>query len=132
MTSTTVTYIKTMDEFRTLLESDKPVVIDFTATWCPPCRRIAPLYEKLAKQHANGLTLVKVDVDDANEVSEHCGVTCMPTFQVYVKGNKVDELKGASDDALQAMLDKYDTTTTTTEEADKEEDESEHKEEVKA
>ncbi|CAL1590793.1 unnamed protein product [Knipowitschia caucasica] len=89
-------YLTSKDEFDAELEQagNKLVVIDFTATWCGPCRTIAPEFEKLAAQIPD-VIFVKVDVDEAAELSQHCGISCMPTFQFYKNKVKVAEITGA-------------------------------------
>merc|ERR1739848_238463 len=94
-------YLKTVEEYQKAIES--PCVIDFTATWCGPCNYIAPIYEKLSTKYSN-IKFYKVDVDDADEVSELAGISCMPTFQFFNGGQKVDELEGASQDELESKL----------------------------
>ncbi|KAG8595253.1 hypothetical protein GDO81_001468 [Engystomops pustulosus] len=100
-----VQYVETEDEFRAILESggDKLIVVDFTATWCGPCQRIAPFYESLATKYP-GILLYKVDVDEAAEISAQCGIRAMPTFQFYKFGKKVDELCGADQDKLESII----------------------------
>lgn len=58
----------------------KLVVIDFYATWCPPCRTIAPQYVELANNLAGTVVMVKVDIDENRETKQFCNVKCMPTF----------------------------------------------------
>lgn len=102
-----VAVVATMEEFDALT-SMGPVIIDFTATWCGPCKMIGPTFEKLSKEDANvGIKFIKVDVDDAEDVAEKCGVTAMPTFQVWRGGNKVSSLVGASKDKLAALIAKF-------------------------
>ena len=87
-------------------DSDMAMVVDFTAVWCGPCQRIAPLFAELAKKHANAL-FVKVDVDELEDVMHSCEVMAMPTFQVYKGGAKVDDLTGANDKKLAEMVAKH-------------------------
>ncbi|CAB9501085.1 Thioredoxin H-type [Seminavis robusta] len=103
-----VNYITSMDEFNTMLETSKSkaVIIDFTATWCPPCKMIGPIFEGLAKEYTS-IEFFKVDVDDAEEVAAKCGIQAMPTFQVFKDGAMVDEMKGASEPGLKAILEKH-------------------------
>merc|ERR1712230_83825 len=61
---------------------DKLVVVDFTATWCGPCQRIAPVFAKLAEEMPD-VVFVKVDVDENDETASACGIQSMPTFQFY-------------------------------------------------
>ena len=87
-------------EFDETLQSDKLVVVDFTATWCPPCQMIGPKFVALAEELGEDVVMVKVDVDANAETSEAAGITCMPTFQFYKAGEKVDEMQGANYDML--------------------------------
>lgn len=84
----------------------KALLVDFTATWCGPCRMIAPFFEELSLTHDNVLFL-KVDVDAVEEVASDCSITAMPTFQVWKGTEKVEELVGASKERLQALAQKY-------------------------
>ena len=79
------------------------VVVDFTATWCGPCQRIAPIFTKLAEEMPE-VCFVKVDVDENEEVAQECGVESMPTFQFYKSGLKVHEFSGASEDKIRGAI----------------------------
>uniref|UniRef100_A0A3B3DN64 Thioredoxin n=1 Tax=Oryzias melastigma TaxID=30732 RepID=A0A3B3DN64_ORYME len=96
-------------EFKKILEEsgNKLVVVDFTATWCGPCRRISPIFEKMSKEpENNNVVFLKVDVDEADDVSRHCGIRCMPTFHFYKGGKKVEEFSGADEKKLKELLTK--------------------------
>ena len=89
-----------------LLEAgDKLVVVDFTAEWCGPCQRIAPKVESMAIELRKSAFFLKVDVDDNEETAGACGVTCMPTFQLFRNGDKVGEIEGADEARLRALID---------------------------
>ncbi|XP_053558644.1 thioredoxin [Bombina bombina] len=100
-----VKHIENLEEFKALLEEAKEslVVVDFTAVWCGPCKRIAPVFEELSKKYSN-VVFVKVDVDDASDVAESCGIKSMPTFQFYKSGAKVHEFSGASPEILEKKI----------------------------
>lgn len=93
--------------FRAILDegraSGKPVIVDFTASWCGPCKLIAPVFEELANATL-GCIFVKVDVDEASDVSGEAGVRAMPTFMKYKNGAKADEFSGADPAKLKAMV----------------------------
>ena len=94
--------IATKGEFDTLLAESgaKLVVVDFTATWCPPCQMIKPKYHALADELGETVVCVAIDVDANAETAESCQITCMPTFQFFKNGAKVDEMQGANYDGL--------------------------------
>jgi len=82
----------------------KLVVIDFTATWCGPCKAIAPLFGQLAAEHAGDAVFLKVDVDENAETAAKYQVSAMPTFLFLKGGEVVDRLMGANPDHLRSMI----------------------------
>ena len=78
------------------------LLVDFTASWCGPCKMIGPYFEELAGKFP-GVVFVKVDVDDLDDVAAECGISAMPTFQLYSNGVKVEELTGADKGKLEAL-----------------------------
>ncbi|XP_014883436.1 thioredoxin-like [Poecilia latipinna] len=102
-----VKFVKTLEEFNDILSTagNKLVVVDFTATWCGPCRRIGPVFEKQAEDPANkDVIFLKVDVDEASDVSQKCEIRSMPTFHFYKNGKKVDEFTGANEKLLMEKI----------------------------
>lgn len=77
-----------------VLESDKPVVVDFTAAWCAPCRVMGPVLEELAEERGD-LRFVKIDVDANAATAARYGVMSMPTFMVFDGGEPVLTLVGS-------------------------------------
>merc|ERR1712151_843441 len=102
---TMVKYIKTLDEFNDLIEKSKSklVLIDFTATWCGPCQRIAPEFENYSTANPN-VICVKVDVDESPDITQKCEISCMPTFQLYKDGKKVDSVSGADMEGVKRIV----------------------------
>ena len=98
---------ETYASFDDMIErSPVPVLVDFYATWCGPCQRIAPVFVKLAEDMPD-VVFVKVDVDDAEEIAASQAVSAMPTFKFYKGGAKIDELVGANAEKLKALCAKY-------------------------
>lgn len=102
-----VRQIATHEEWTALLEEhkDKAVIVDFTASWCGPCKIIGPLFEELSKdeKHSN-IVFVKVDVDENEETAAACSISAMPTFHVYKAKEKVQELRGCDKPGLTNMV----------------------------
>ena len=88
-----------------VLESDKPVLVDFFATWCGPCRMVSPIVDEIAAERADTLKVVKVDVDEAPSVAAAYGVMSIPTLMVFKGGEPVNTQVGAVPKAkIEAML----------------------------
>lgn len=95
--------VEDLDSFHAILAEagDKLVVVDFTATWCGPCKQIAPRFKELAEKAENkNVVFLKVDVDEAADVAAECKINCMPTFQFWKNGKMVEEFSGANYDKL--------------------------------
>jgi thioredoxin 1 len=95
-------------EFSLILETNKYVVVDFYATWCGPCKKIAPRLQELSESHRD-VKFVKVDVDKQEELASKYRVSAMPTFLFFAKGKKVDEVVGANLESIKDKLNKLKT-----------------------
>ena len=136
-----VKQVKDKAEFDGLTKGELVTVVDFTATWCGPCKRISPVFvelaevslgggqgkgarEGLAVRATNDLTtapfqtspfqtyagkanFIKVDVDEAEDITKECGISCMPTFHFYKNGAKLEEMMGASEQQLKDLCAKH-------------------------
>lgn len=89
-----------------VLKSDKPVVLDFWAVWCGPCRVIAPYIEEMYNEYGEKAVIGKVDVDSSNEISIKYGIRNIPTVLYLKNGEVVEKIVGVvSKDALKSKLD---------------------------
>ena len=84
------------DEFRREVAQDsQPVVVDFYANWCPPCKIVAPILEELSTEYAGRVRFVKVDVDDNQELASDFGIMSIPTVMFFGRGKAQDAVIGA-------------------------------------
>jgi thioredoxin 1 len=78
-----------------VLKSDIPVLVDFWAVWCGPCKAIAPTVEELAKQYKGKVKIAKMDVDEHQQVPQQYGIRSIPTLLLFKGGRVVDTIIGA-------------------------------------
>ncbi|KAJ2796600.1 glycerol ether metabolic process [Coemansia guatemalensis] len=95
--------LKSDEQFRNILKEHKFIAIDFTATWCGPCKAIGPVFQKLSESHPSVIFL-KVDVDEFNKIAQEYKVTAMPTFLFLEVGKEPETLVGANKAQLESQL----------------------------
>jgi thioredoxin 1 len=77
-----------------VLESDRPVLVDFWASWCPPCRKLAPTIDELARTHGESAKIGKLDVDQNPETASSYGISSIPAVLVFQGGREVERIVG--------------------------------------
>ena len=82
-----ILYPKDTKEFDEIINKEKLVLVDFWATWCSPCRMLAPVIEKVAEQYEGKIVVLKIDVDEQQELSIRYGIQSIPTVILFKDGN---------------------------------------------
>jgi thioredoxin 1 len=96
----------TKDTFDEAIGAEKPVLVDFWAEWCGPCKAIAPILDEIAVEHADKITIAKVDVDNEKEIAERFEVRGIPLLILFQEGEILAKLVGSrpKKDLLDALL----------------------------
>jgi thioredoxin 1 len=91
-----------------VLQSTKPVLVDFWAEWCAPCRMIGPIIDQIASDFASSATVVKLNVDDNTSSAQRYGIKGIPTLILFSEGKEVERVVGAtSRDSITRIIEKY-------------------------
>lgn len=97
--------VREEDFDRTVLGSGAPVLVDFYADWCAPCKYVAPLMDELAKTHEGALLVVKIDTDQAPDLSQKLGIRSIPTVILFKDGEEAGRSVGFEPEKLRTMAD---------------------------
>ena len=82
-------------EFSGLLQEDKLLVVDFFATWCGPCKKLSPTLDEVSEEFGEQVNIVKVDVDESEDLAMNYGIRSVPTVLFFKNGQQVDKFVGA-------------------------------------
>ena len=82
-------------DFESFIKSKKPVIVDFWAEWCGPCRMSTPIFEELSKEFAGSMEFAKVNVDECSDTATRFNIFSIPTFLIFKNGEQVGEIHGA-------------------------------------
>lgn len=104
MAGNKVTSVNDASFDKEVLKADKPVLVDFWAPWCGPCRAIAPVVDALADQYDGKVKVVKVNTDDSQQVAAQFGIMSIPALFVFKDGKVSQQLIGANPQKLKEMV----------------------------
>jgi thioredoxin 1 len=91
-----------------VLQSDRPVLVDFWAAWCAPCRMLAPTVEAVAEKYSDNARVLKLNVDENPSISQRYGIKGIPTLILFKNGKEEERVVGAtSKEAISRMIDKH-------------------------
>jgi thioredoxin 1 len=91
-----------------VLQSERPVLVDFWAEWCAPCRMLAPTVEAVGEQYAGSVDVVKLNVDDNPSTAQRYGIKGIPTLILFREGKEVERIVGAtSKETISRIIEKY-------------------------
>src|SRR4030095_3195526 len=103
-----VTEVSDLTFEKDVLQADRPVLVDFWAAWCAPCRMLAPTVEAVAQIYASRARVVKLNVDDNPSISQRYGIKGIPTLILFKGGREEERVVGAtSKEAIARMIDKH-------------------------
>jgi thioredoxin 1 len=77
-----------------VFQSEKPVIVDFWAEWCTPCKMLAPIFEEVAEEYEDRVKFAKLNVGEAPEITARFGITAIPTLLVFYRGKVIDRMTG--------------------------------------
>ncbi len=81
-------------EFEKIVKSDKPVLVDFFATWCGPCKMLSPILEQVTEGSGGAYEVVKIDVDESYDVAKRFGIMSVPTMIIFKNGKEQEKMIG--------------------------------------
>ena len=97
--------IVVQEEQASLIGDGIPAVIDFYATWCGPCKKMAPFYDQLKEKYSDKINFITVDIDQQPEIAKEYNVTAVPTFVIVdEEGKEIDRVTGALPDSLEIKV----------------------------
>ncbi len=102
----TVLTVTDQDFAKQVLQAPLPVIVDFTASWCPPCRALAPVFENLSQTYAGKLRFARMDTDENLQTPVQVGIQGMPTLVLFAHGQPIGRLIGPHPARLQQSIDR--------------------------
>ncbi|ODV96843.1 hypothetical protein PACTADRAFT_32343 [Pachysolen tannophilus NRRL Y-2460] len=107
LNSSLIKEVTSLKQFKEEIATPKLSVVDFYATWCGPCKAIAPVLENFSNSYKDSTNFLKVDVDQNEEVAMEYGVSAMPTFVLFKNGEGIGKIVGANAQGLKKAIEEY-------------------------
>ena len=98
-----------IDVFNSLLTKHKLLIVNFSASWCGPCKNVEPFVSELCAKMSSDIAFLKLDLDEHEELADHLEVSKVPTFFSFVNGEKTETVQGAKPELIQKLFDKTET-----------------------